>query len=394
MQTTFRKISARDIGDEPFRLFFPWGVIAGLIGVALWPLHFTQIVPFYPGQAHVRLMAYGFFGAFIFGFLGTAMPRMLSAKKFGPANVAALFALHFAMCAAYALGKLAWGDGLLLALLLFFVSLVIPRFRQRQDLPPPGFVLVGMAWLCVGIGAVLGVWQNLREMDPFWINLQKLLSSQGFVLLPILGIGPFILPRFFGLQSPHDFPESKKPPVSWTRKAMLAAGAGLVVIASFVIEARGDHRLAHAIRFAATLVYLGLEFPFRRAPKASSALGASLRLSFAVLVAGFLAVAIFPAYRTSLLHLTLVGGFAVITFVVATRVVFGHSGNLEKLKSGNRWLIGAVALMLFGMATRISGDFWPKIMASHYNYGAVLWAAGVLIWAAKVLPKVLQAEEE
>jgi hypothetical protein len=50
--------------------------------------------------------------------------------------------------------------------------------------------------------------------------------------------------------------------------------------------------------------------------------------------------------------------------------------------------------MLFAMATRVTGDFWPKIMASHYTYGAVIWIAGVLLWAAFVLPKVLVAEGE
>lgn len=389
-----KRITTKDLGAEPFRIFFPAGVLSGIAGVALWPLHFSQIVPFYPGQAHVRLMAYGFFGAFIFGFLGTALPRMLSAPKFGFRNVVALLVLHTAMALAYGFGKLFWGDILLLVLLAYFAALVIPRFRKREDLPPPGFVLVGLAWLCVGAGAILAVLQGAREMDPFWINLQKLLSSQGFVLLPILGIGPFILPRFFGMPSAHDLPESRKPAAPWSRKAALALAAGLVILVSFVIEARGGHRLAHAIRFAATLAYLAMEFPFRRAPKAFSALGASLRLSFIVLVGGFLVVAIFPEYRTGLLHLTLVGGFAVITFVVATRVVFGHSGNLEKLKSGNAWLVVAVSMMLLGMATRISGDFWPKIMASHYNYGALLWGAGVLLWSVRVLPKVLQADEE
>ena len=94
------------------------------------------------------------------------------------------------------------------------------------------------------------------------------------------------------------------------------------------------------------------------------------------------------------MHLTLVGGFAVITFVVATRVVFGHSGNGALLKGRNRWLLVAVGLMLFGMATRISGDFWPKVLTSHYTYGALLWIAGVLLWAVYVLPKVLVADTE
>lgn len=383
-----------DYGKEPFRVFFPAGVLAGILGVALWPLHFSGIVSFYPGQAHVRLMAYGFFGAFIFGFLGTALPRMFSARPFGLRNVALLGVVYSAMVIAFAAGKIVWGDALLLVLLLLFFTIVIPRALQRKDTPPPGFVLVGLAWMCVIAGAVLAIFQTRMELDLFWVNLQRLLSSQGFVLLPILGIGPFLLPRFFGLESTHDFPEMTRPSSAWLRKALLALMAGLAVIASFVLEARGEFRWAHGLRFATCLIYLGLEFPFSRAPKFSSSLGASLRVAFAILLAGFLTVAVFPEYRVGLLHLTLVGGFAVITFVVATRVVFGHSGNLPGLKTGNRWLLVAVGLMLFGMATRISGDFWPKIMASHYNYGALLWAAGVLIWAWKVLPKVRQVDRE
>jgi cytochrome bd-type quinol oxidase subunit 2 len=84
--------------------------------------------------------------------------------------------------------------------------------------------------------------------------------------------------------------------------------------------------------------------------------------------------------------------FAVITLTVATRVVFGHSGNIALLKARNRWLFVSIGLMLFGMATRISGDFWPKILPSHYSYGAVLWIASAAIWAAYVLPKVFVAD--
>lgn len=102
----------------------------------------------------------------------------------------------------------------------------------------------------------------------------------------------------------------------------------------------------------------------------------------------------FPGYRVGLLHLTLVGGFALITFVVATEVVFGHSGNLARLKGRNRWLLVAVGLMLVGMATRISGDIWPQVLVSHYIYGALLWIAGVLLWAVYVLPNVLIAGTE
>jgi uncharacterized protein involved in response to NO len=119
-----------------------------------------------------------------------------------------------------------------------------------------------------------------------------------------------------------------------------------------------------------------------------------LRLAFVALVSGFIMVAAFPVWRVGLLHLTLIGGFAVITFTVATRVMFGHSGNSEKLRQKNWWLIIAVGLMLIAMATRISGDFWPKILPTHYSYGAILWILGVLLWAIYTIPKVLIMEAE
>ncbi len=389
-----RRISFMDLGREPFRIFFPAGVLAGIVGVSLWPLYFAHVLEFYPGLGHARIMAYGLFGGFIFGFLGTAMPRMLSANPVRVVEVIPLVLLHTAMVASFAATKVFVGDVLFLVLLAAFVSCVALRVKERKDTPPPGFVLVGLAFGSVTVGSVLSLALHDRETDVFWITLQRLLSYQGFVLLPILGIGPFLLPRFFGIQSQHDFPEALVPVAGWLKKAIIALISGGLIIRSFVVEAMGWPRMAHAMRFGTTLVYLFVEMPFHRAPRATNALGASIRIAFLGIVAGFLAVSLFPAYRVSLLHLTLIGGFAVLTFVVATRVVFGHSGNMDRLKGRNAWLLVAVALMLFGMATRISGDFWPKVLASHYIYGALLWIAGLLLWAVYVLPKVLVVEKE
>ena len=384
-----------DLGREPFRIFFPQGVLSGIVGVALWPLYFTKLVALYPGQNHARIMVYGLFGAFIFGFLGTAMPRLLSAPPLGTRNVLLLLALHLSMLVAFALQKMFAGDILFLALLLLFVSLMVLRLRHRKDTPPPGFILVGLAFFCVLGGAVIALFEPwMEEAGAYWIPLQRRLTYQGFVLLPILGIGPFILPRFFGLPSPHNFPEALKPSAVWKKKAALAFGVGALIIISFFVESAGRTRTANALRFGVTLIYLLLEFPFRSAPKITNALGLSLRIAFGALVSGFILIAIFPAFRTGLLHLTLIGGFAVITFTVATRVMFGHSGNLEKLKQKNWWLIAVVGVMLFAMATRISGDFWPKIMATHYSYGAILWIAATLVWAAYTIPKVLIMDSE
>ena len=61
-------------------MFFPLALLTGVIGVGLWPLFYSGLYPIYPGISHARIMAQGFMGGFILGFLGTALPRMLSSR--------------------------------------------------------------------------------------------------------------------------------------------------------------------------------------------------------------------------------------------------------------------------------------------------------------------------
>src|SRR4051812_24975800 len=110
------KITSKELAAEPFRIFFPAAVLVGLIGVSLWPLYFSGVAKFYPGLSHARIMAYGLFGGFIFGFLGTAMPRMLSTAPFNRFEVFSLLVVYLAMNTSYALAKVPAGDVLFVLL--------------------------------------------------------------------------------------------------------------------------------------------------------------------------------------------------------------------------------------------------------------------------------------
>jgi uncharacterized protein involved in response to NO len=384
-----RYISLEDIAREPFRIFFPAAVVAGLTGVALWPLHFGGIYLFYPGTIHAHLMVHGFFAGFIFGVLGTGLPRMLSTKPFSVPEVLALFALHTAIVIANLVGKTLISDVLVVVLLVAFATCAVARIRVRQDNPLPGFILVALALVCLAAGTGLSIALANKDEPPlFWVKMQHLLSYQGFVLLPILGVGGFLLPRFFELPNKHDFPESRTPAPGWLMKAGWALLVGMAVLISLVIEAVGWERTAYAIRFAGAGAYLLHEVPIYRSRIHKDTIRACVALAIGLLLTGFLAVVFYPFNRVAILHLTLVGGFAVLTFSVATRVVFGHSGNQARLTQPNRWLMVAVGLMVLGMATRISGDFFPNIRVSHYNYGAGAWMVGALVWSIYVLPKI------
>src|SRR5438046_1670354 len=93
-RSSTRRIKLSDLGREPFRVLFPAGLLAGIVGVMQWPLYFGGITHFYPGVLHARIMAFGMFGGFILGFLGTAMPRMLSVRPLLVAEVFSVSLLH------------------------------------------------------------------------------------------------------------------------------------------------------------------------------------------------------------------------------------------------------------------------------------------------------------
>jgi len=78
--------------------------------------------------------AYGLFGGFIFGFLGTAMPRMLSAPPLGLGNALLLLDLHLSVVVSLATQHIALGDRLLLVLLGLFAVLMFRRAKHRQQI--------------------------------------------------------------------------------------------------------------------------------------------------------------------------------------------------------------------------------------------------------------------
>lgn len=376
------------IGDEPYRAFFPAATLAGVVGVLLWPLHVVGLVEVYPAVAHARIMAFGLFGGFIAGFLGTAMPGILRAPRLASRHVIGLVAVHLTMVGAYAVGATRVGDALFAALVAGLSALLIRRIQARRSAPPAGFVLVGLGVACAAAGVLLALVGSVAPLGRFGSTLQRLLAYQGFVLLPIMGLGPFLLPGMLAPASAGAAPVSLGPAPAWRRDASVAATAAALILASFLVEAAGMIRSGHALRLVVVVAYTAVTIPSLLAVSRGGAPATAVRLGFLGLAAGLAAVIAWPEQRTALLHLMLAGGFAIITFVVAMRVAYIHAGLHVHLKDRHRWLLVAVGLMLFGMATRVSGDFLPAIRLTHYAYGAAVWIAGVAVWAAYVLPRL------
>jgi len=378
---------------EPFRIFFPLGLLLGVIGVALWPLFVWHAIDFYPANAHVRLMIEGLMGSFIIGFLGTAGPRLLDARPLGAVEIFALLALQLLSASLHLAQDQTAGDIVFLVLLLLFLGMMGTRAPTAQDLPPPHFVLVIFGLFSAIIGILLIVAAKSITNGIFANQLGVLLLNEGFVLFPILGVGAFFFPKLLGGGRPGPA-DLQIAATTWGKRAAIAALTGLVIWASFVLEALGWTRTAAMLRGLTTLFYFVALGRLFKKPGGPPFMAQCFRLGALLLVAGLLLPAALPGYRVANLHLTFIGGFTIILFTVSTRVILGHSGHQHLFQKRLRFLIASLALLVLAMIARISADFILPERNSHLVYAAVIWLLATAVWAWALGPKLLISGDE
>jgi uncharacterized protein involved in response to NO len=377
---------------EPFRIFFPLGLLLGAIGVALWPLFVWHAIEFYPANAHVRLMIEGMMGSFIIGFLGTAGPRLLEAPPLTAVEISALIALQIASSLLHLIQEQTAGDVAFLALLLFFVGAMATRARTTQDLPPPQFVLV-LFGLLNAIAGILLVTAAKSITNALFLNqLGKLMLNEGFVLFPILGVGAFFFPKLLGGAKPEPT-DLRIAAALWRKRAAIAALTGLLIWSSFILEALAWIRTAALVRGVTTLIYFAGQGHLLERPSGPQFLAQCFRLGALLLVSGLFLPVVLPGYPVASLHLTFIGGFSIIVFTVSTRVIIGHAGESHLFQKRLRFLIAALALLVVAMVTRVGADFIPPGHNSHLAYAALIWLLAAIVWAWALVPKLLLSEE-
>ena len=373
--------------QEPFRIFFPVGLLLGVIGVSLWILYYAGITALYPGVSHARLMIEGFIASFVIGFLGTAGPRFTATRHFSRAELFALLTLDLLSAGLHLGGANRAGDATFGFCLAFFLVVLARRFIYRQDLPPPNFVLVGLSLVNGLAGTVLLVlFGNEAYSASYRIGAACL--QQGFPLLAILGVAPFMLPLLLNLSVIDDVPRSRRLSITWMARATLVGAIGLTIDATFMLEAYGLTRLGAWLRASAIVGYLVAQMP----RTGQSFLGNCLRLGLGAIALGFIAEALWPQLRIAASHVVFITGFAFVILTVAIRVILGHSGNAHLFKRRLPFHIGVATLMALATFSRFTADLAPRARAIHLVAAAILWLVATLIWAIKLVPKLTLVE--
>ena len=382
-----RRDGLRWLAAEPYRVFFFSGAVWSIIGVTLWPLYYSQQLGFYPNFVHARIMIEVFGAAFVVGFLGTAGPRMATAPKLRPVELIWLFALHQASGLCHLTLYQAWGDACFIALLgSLLLCLVVRVVKFRKEAPPPQMLLALTGLICGIAGAVL-LLSPTALLDPQRLRLANLLLYQGLLLPPVLGIGAFVFPRMLG----GAFGEAKTASESRT-KLIRATMTAALIVGSFFLEACGQVISGYAVRALVAAVYLLMEMRWKTAQSGSLTTGLFWALSlgfFGLALAGF-----FYAQHISVEHLLYIGGFGMLMLIVGSRVLFGHSGDLDGFFAKSKWVRFLIFLGVLAAITRATPAWVPSTTVSHHIYAALTWALLALFWLLWHRKRFVKRDEE
>lgn len=372
---------------DAYRYYFPAGWAMGFWGVLLWILFPWNLVE-YPGIRHPEIMSGGFFLFFVSGFLMTAAPKFTS--SFEPTKMEQRFS--FALIGALFLSLLP--ESRLFYYLTetfifaFLVSFLLRRFLNRKSNPPDSFLFVGFG---IGMGligsAVLALSEVINVRSELY-SVARLFILQGYVLSLVLGVGSRLIPALLGW-APLPTEMAKNKP-----RILLFVVLAVLFLVSFVLEGFQWTGPSQALR---AMVISFLAFTFWKLQKLPQRRGVQswwLWISAWTLLLGQWSLLLFPDFRIHILHVVLISGLALMTFMIASRVILSHGKHNMEWEKNSKGLFFGALLVFFAGLTRLSAGFAPQIYQSHLLYAAYTWVLGLVIWGILFLPKTLRVKSK
>ena len=372
---------------EPYRLFFPLGVVLAWAGISHWWLHATGLLPEYRPIFHAMTQIQGFMTCLAVGFLFTMIPRRTGSRppevwEIGIGLLAPPLTTIAAWNQRWVLAQMCW---LILAatLIAFAVRRFVGSSSGRK--PPNAFVWIPLALMMGIAGSIISMTYGSLGPGYEWLHtFGRGLVLQGMFIGFILGVGSLALPLMTRGEAPPDAGASRGD-----RLARFAnvSGAALLVT-SFWIEAKYSLRVGMLLRAAVILVALVYNIELWRPPARKGWNARAIWLAAWMVPLGYLVAALFPEHYRAALHLTFIGGFALLGLMVSTQVALGHGGYSD-LMLGKPWQVPAItALMLTAVIPRAAMEFDPRRFFLWMEVAAVLFLAATATWAAFLIPKL------
>lgn len=374
---------------DPYRLYFPLGLVFGAAGTLLWVFFGFGAFTSYPGAVHADLMVGGFLLSFATGFLMTAVPRFTGAASARNFELVTGLLLQASLLVLASLGNRTAFHVLSFLSLAFLVSFAAQRFLARNYDPPPFFVFVGLG-LASGLAGSLGMaLTDAGTISGGAAALLRILYYQGTMLCLVLGVGGQLLPAFFGWKDFSKVILTTKQPALRLTEVKRVALLAVTLFVSFVLEGLVHVESGRILRALLVSFVAFTAWRLHKRPSNRGYLTFWLWMSAWFLVIGNWIYAVFPDYSIHGIHLVFVGGFSQMTLMIASRVILSHGGYDLILEQKTRAIAWAGALLSLAAIARVSVGITQASYLHHLAYAAAVWIVGAGIWAFFFFPRML-----
>lgn len=333
----------------------------------------------------------------------TAMPRMSATPPATAVESIGLGGLIVLALSCFLAARWSWGHLCFLGAMAGFLIFVLRRFISRKTKtapsplggPPAEFVWIPIA-LLHGILGSLFLMMNTSQTSLSWLlKAGKLMVQQGFVLSIVLGVGGFLAPRLMGTFKIQkavvpDNPCARQGASGFVRTQWLIhAVGGLLLLSSFFLEAFNFIFLSHGLRAILVSFFLIRSRSWVLKPLLKLQYVKLLWLSMWMVACGCWLVFFFPDQQIALLHLIFIGGYSLMTFAVATMVIYSHAGMPEKLNQHSRGLSITAGCVLVALVLRVGCLFFPEYYFPILAGASLVWILGAVVWFIRMTPLAL-----
>lgn len=173
------------------------------------------------------------------------------------------------------------------------------------------------------------------------------------------------------------------------RFALLAHAAAAAVLAgSFWLEATTSLRYGLLLRAAVVIAVFVLGIRLSAPPARPGWNARAIWLAAWLVPCGYLLAAAFPDDAIAGLHVTFIGGFSMLAFLISTQVALGHGGHTD-LRLGKPSVVPAIVLLMFGaIGFRAAMELDPQRFFVWMAAAALCFLCAALLWAVFLVPKL------
>jgi uncharacterized protein involved in response to NO len=357
---------------DPYRILFPLGSFLGIIGVIFWLFFQMGWIHFYPRALHGNLMFFGLLWSFIAGFLMTAIPKMTMTPSASFNEISIAVVLIFLQLVINLRNLIDISIYLLLFQNLFLIIFILRRFMIHRKVPFFGFVFLPMAFFQSLIGVALFFHGQFDRSQIL------LLCGEAFVLNLILGLGSRLIPVISRL------PNSLRPDETQGKEALLWPLFTFILLNfGYWLELYGLKDVGLSLRLLGLIIAAIKLFRIFQKPTTWSYVGVGLKIALLMLLVGHLLNYSFLSHSLAGLHLIYIGGFTLITFLIATRVMLAHGNQSLNYEISDRRILILLILLLASACLR----FLSGLDISSYllTASALCFITAISLWSVRFL---------